>query len=244
MPSNEFISRLKSRIAVSAVGPSTLRSQGAAGVVAAARSGLQRLDLTVFSAVADEEAFRERLEEATLELQSRFPEPARSWGGPRKALNIFLRDAVCNIDLSSHLGLCGLRPWLEVPLDRYVAEGLQTEQEGADLPQWRGIKHLCREVSAQYQGVASTVAKRKQIQRVDLDVFYWRADAALPEDEKAVLLEFLERVRQRIVAGDQPAVIRHELVAQGFDVQVVEKIITIFAPWTAGEHGLAVCGGS
>jgi len=61
-----------------------------------------------------------------------------------------------------------------VPLDSHVAAGLRAEPEGKQLVRWPRIKHLGAEVSGQYQGVASAVAKRRGVTRVDLDVFYWR----------------------------------------------------------------------
>ena len=177
MPTKEFISHLKNRTAKVAIGAATLRGQGAPGVIAAARKGLQDIDLATF-AVRGEEAFVERLDSATLALEARFPEGGRSWGGARKAVNIFLRDAVYNTDLSAHFGLRAIRPWLEVPLDSQIAKGLRSEPEGEELPQWPGVKHLQSEDNARFQCVASAVARRKRVQRVDLDVFYFRADPA------------------------------------------------------------------
>src|SRR5947209_5911902 len=129
MPPPEFIDRLKNRLATAAVGASTLRRQGAAGVVDAAREGLRHLDLHGYT-VSDEAAFLTRLDADTESLRGRFPEGTRTWGGARKALNIFLRDDLYNIDLSDHYKLQHLRPWLEVPLDSHVAAGLRAEPEG------------------------------------------------------------------------------------------------------------------
>ncbi|MEX2119394.1 MAG: hypothetical protein WD847_07355 [Pirellulales bacterium] len=172
---NDFIDCLKNRVAKLAIGASTLRNQGAGGVVAAARRGLNRIDLPTF-AVSNEAAFIGRLDAVTGALQSKFPKGGRSWGGARKAVNIFLRDVVYSTDLSDHFDLHGIRAWLEVPLDSQIAKALRAEREGAGLPRWPRIKHLRPEISALYQRVASKVAKRQGIKRVDLDVFYWRAE--------------------------------------------------------------------
>jgi hypothetical protein len=39
-----------------------------------------------------------------------------------------------------------------------------------------GVRDLRPEISKKYRAVASAVAKRYGVYRVDLDVFYWRAD--------------------------------------------------------------------
>jgi putative zinc finger/helix-turn-helix YgiT family protein len=181
-----FIDRLKGRCAKLAIGPSTLRGKGTRGVAAAARLGLATIDLATLAA-EDRAAFRARLREITKSLKLNLPKSGRAWGRARKAVNIFLRDVVYNADLCNRYGLCNIREWLEVPLDSQVAEGLLSEPEGASLPRWPGVKHLRPEVSKMYQAVASAVAKRYGVSRVDLDVFYWRAakDAfrgASPED--------------------------------------------------------------
>jgi hypothetical protein len=188
MSTAAFLDRLKDRCAELAVGPSTLRRQGASGVVDAARRGLRKIDLLTF-AVADESAFRARLDEATAALQvvldSVFPEEGRNidarWGGARKVLNIFLRDVIYNADLIAHFNLHHVRPWLEVPLDSYVAAGLKGEPEGMRLPRWPGVKYLRREASDQYQTVASAVAERRGVTRIDLDVFYFREEGVAPD---------------------------------------------------------------
>jgi hypothetical protein len=83
---------------------------------------------------------------------------------------------VYNADLRDHYELRRTRPWLEVPLDSHIAKGLRAEQpEGAALPRWPGVKYLTPKVSTVFQKVASAVAKRRGVCRVDLDAHYWRA---------------------------------------------------------------------
>ncbi len=161
------------RTAELAIGTSTLRNQGAPGVVSAAREFLKELDLDLFR-VRNRDSFHARLSAATRRLKGRLPKRARNWGAARKALNIFLRDALYNHYLRSRHGLERLEEWLEVPLDRDVATALRRETQGASLPRWKTIKRLTPKISRRYQAVAQVVARRKGTQRVHLDLYYWR----------------------------------------------------------------------
>lgn len=156
-----------------AIGASTLRNQGAPGVVLAARLFLKELNLDSFR-TSTEQQFRARLNTATKRLRDRLPRKARNWGAARKAINIFLRDALYNHYLRSRYRLDHIEGWLEVPLDRNVAMGLCAEPEGDSLPRWKTIKELTSKPSRQYQAVADKVAQRKRTQRVHLDLYYWR----------------------------------------------------------------------
>lgn len=141
------------------------------GTVAAAHSYLEQLDLRVFS-TGSATGFRRALDGKTDSLARRLPE--RRWGIARKCLNIFLRDAAYNRFLCRAYNLDRIEPWLEVPLDRQVAEGLKREAGRGFLPRWRAIKTLDPEVSRRYQDFAARVAKGKGIHRVHLDLLYWR----------------------------------------------------------------------
>lgn len=172
----QFLRTMQNRIAETAVGPSALRNQGAPGVVGVARNFFKELDLGRF-AVASERVFIQRLNAATANLCKRFPRGARNWGAARKALNLFLRDALYNTFLSKHYHLGRLEAWLEIPLDRDVAAGLYSDSHGDRLPKWIGFKHLKPEVSKIYQQAAKLVAKKQHIERVHLDLTYWRSKA-------------------------------------------------------------------
>jgi hypothetical protein len=175
-----FLDTLRFRLAETAVGPSALRKQGAPGVIAAARFFLKGLDLRTF-VETDGAAFLSRLDAATVSLQEGLPAGTRHWGAARKALNLFLRDAVYCWDLADHYGLQAIRGWLEVPLDRYVAAGLLGYPElSKGLPRWPGIKYLTPEQSREFQQTASVVAGKENLARVDLDVLFWRATALQP----------------------------------------------------------------
>lgn len=118
----DFLRILHNRTAEAAVGPSALRNQGASGVIRVVREYFKRLDLRTFS-VSDERDFMQRLDAASDALRERFPKGARNWGAARKALNLFLRDAFYGTFLSKHYHLEKIEPWLEIPLDQYVAAG-------------------------------------------------------------------------------------------------------------------------
>ena len=174
----DFIAWLQRRTAEAAIGASALRNQGAPGVIAAARISLAEIDLRAFGR-ASKAKFLALLDRSTSGVLASFPQGAEeSWGGARKAVNLFLRDAVYNKDLSDFYKLDRIRWWLEVPLDKHVAAGLLGETEGRGLPKWGQIKRLTPERSREFQAAAALVAARKRLARVDLDVYYWR-----PRDE-------------------------------------------------------------
>ncbi|HOO51823.1 MAG TPA: hypothetical protein PLK94_11100 [Alphaproteobacteria bacterium] len=171
--SNKTIEYLRRRTAELAIGNSTLRNQGAPGVAKAARAFLSQLDLKSFS-VSSEEKFVDALDRATEKLVQVLPYGARNWGTARKALNIFLRDCLYNQFLCTHFAISQVHPWLEVPLDSYVAKGLRGTFEGNCLPKWTTITGLEHEPSDQYQKVAGKVAEKIGCNRVDLDIYLWR----------------------------------------------------------------------
>ncbi len=180
MERSEFIETLRFRLAEVAIGPSALRNQGAPGVIAAARRFLKGLDLGSF-VVDDESSFLAKLDAATYGLQKRLPEKAQHWGGARKALNLFLRDALYCSDLADYFKLKLIRNWLEIPLDSYTVRGLRRyRQLEHELPRWTGIKRLTPGASEKYQRAASEMANEKKVARVDLDVIFWRAELLQP----------------------------------------------------------------
>jgi hypothetical protein len=172
----DFLRTIHNRIAEAAVGPSALRNQGASGVVRTAREYFKRLNLKTF-AVSKERDFLRKLDAATDDLRNKFPKGAKHWGAARKALNLFLRDALYSTFLSKQYHLEKIEPWLEIPLDQYVAAGLHRDYLGEDLPKWDGIKRLTPENSMAFQSAARLLAQEKGIARIHLDLYYWRAKA-------------------------------------------------------------------
>lgn len=171
-----LIDRLQVRAAMLSIGRSTLRSQGAAGMVSEARRFLRKVDLKVFS-VGTCEQFMGELDNQTTLLADQFPDGGRgNWGAARKSLNIFLRDVIYCRPLCDYYRLEALEPWLEVPLDSNVHKGLVADSAN-DVVCWPGVKALTAAVSSQLQSTASDVARSLSVARVHLDVRYWRQDA-------------------------------------------------------------------
>ena len=162
-PPNEMI---QCREAFAAILPSTVRNQGAPGVVRAARIFLSQMDLRPFG-TKKQDAFADILEKKTEAFQKALPKQARSWGLARKALNIFLRNCLYNHDLRTKFQLDRAEQFFELPLDSFVAKALRA-QDG-NLPSWRGIKYLIRRDSARFQKDASRLAQSEGYARVHLD---------------------------------------------------------------------------
>lgn len=158
-----------------AIGRSTLRSQGAPGMVECARDFLRRLDLRALAKI-DAGSFDAFLDRQTLKLARSFPDGGNgNWGAARKSLNIFLRDVLYCRLLCDHFDLAHLEPSLEVPLDSHVYLGLSSDTDDPEsLPPWSGVKHLTPETSRELQNIAASVARSLGVPRVHLDVRYWR----------------------------------------------------------------------
>lgn len=173
----DFLRLVQRRIGNTSVGPSTARGMGPAGTIASARSFLQSLDLGTLAATS-ESVFIKNLDAKTLELKRSLPYGARNWGSARKFLNIFLRGCLYNRYLSEHYGLTSIEPWLELPLDSHVADALHERDEAGILPKWRTVIRLTPQESAKYQSFASEVAAKEGIQRIHLDLIFWRPEQA------------------------------------------------------------------
>ena len=174
-----FLRAIEHKIADGAIGPSVLRGQGVPGMARAAQEYLRTLPLTPFG-VRDETRFRQSLDDATRELQARFPRGARRWGAARKALNIFLRESLYNTYLITAYQLDRAESQLELPLDSFVASGLRELDETRSLPRWPLLKGLNPETSDAYQDVATALATKRKIARVHLDLELWLARRTRP----------------------------------------------------------------
>jgi hypothetical protein len=172
MNDTQFIKTIQKYVAITAIGPSALRGQGAPRVVACARDYLTMLDLRRF-AVADAACFAGTLDEVTEELRVSLPTKARHWGAARKTGNLFLRDSFYNIYLNRHFSLDRLEELLEIPLDSVVSAQLHKLTKARTLPRWLGLKGLTPAASAVFQTFASQIAKEKEIARVHLDADLW-----------------------------------------------------------------------
>ena len=168
----EFLEMVQRKVATNSVGPSTVRGQGAPGLVRIAHEHLVSVDLRRF-ALARPAAFQGRLDTETSSLLRKFPPAGRSWGAARKCINLFLRDCLYNVYLSEQYGLARAERLLEIPLDSLTAGELRRLDSARSLPRWRGLKHLEARDSAAFQAFALGVANQQGIARVHLDGFLW-----------------------------------------------------------------------
>ena len=183
------IKEFRERLANITIGPTTLRNQGAPGVVAVARSFLKNLDLERFVIINQSDFFRE-LDAQTNILCKKFPVDALSWGAARKAINLFLAEAYYHRFVSEAYNLDLIEHFLEVPLDSQVGNALTKEadkQEEKDFPRWPGLKHLKPETSKRYQDFAYRVAEAEGYARVYLDVIIWRPESSASEGNVSAL---------------------------------------------------------
>ncbi len=172
---------LHRRVAQTCIGASSMRNQGAPGVVEAARNYLEHeVELGAFViAMAAEQAYRRFLDRHTQRMVARLPKGGRSWGAARKGLNLFFRDVCYNTMLAHTLGLPrsaraldkAMR-WMEVPLDKDVAMALR--RECGELPPWPSIRKLDPGTSAVYQAAAKGLAMDYGVSRIQLDLIFWR----------------------------------------------------------------------
>lgn len=170
--SDSFYTDMQRYIAVTTVGPSTLRNQGAPGVIEAAQRFLSQLEIHIL-AVKDEKTFLAALDITTEELRRSLPRGSQHWGAARKALNLFLRDICYNRFLSPKFSLAVLEPWMEIPLDSLVAAALKKHIGKGRLPAWPGLTRVKPLVSLLFQHVARQWADAEGISRVQLDMRIW-----------------------------------------------------------------------
>lgn len=174
-PPVPLIQAIQRRVAVVAISASTVRGQGAPGVVKAVSDFLAQLSLRPFG-VSQLSQFRRALNAATDGLVRALPTKARSWGLARKCLNIFLHDAYYNAYLVDEFDLARAEPFYEVPLDGVVARSLRRRAGRGVLPQWPGVKHLTPQLSEVFQTSAQSCAEAMGISRVHLDTYLWVED--------------------------------------------------------------------
>lgn len=171
-----FIVMLRRRIASAAIGASTIRRMGPKGTARRARKFLSGVRLIRFG-VESKRKFDNELNRVTKALMRSLPSGARHWRVARKLLNIFLRDAAYNRFLNRYFDLRRVERWMEVPLDSHVGKQLRASSSDKHLPRWKTVIGLTPTESAKFQRVATAVARRQGVTRVDLDVYYWRGPA-------------------------------------------------------------------
>lgn len=171
MNKTEFIKTMQEKVAVSAIGPSALRGQGK-GVLYSTQRVLQNINLLKLP-VDKQTDFYAWLDKQTAKILKAMPINNNPWGAARKALNLFLRDALYNRYLCKAYGIEKVEHWLEIPLDSAVAKGLINKDTERVLPSWPRLKHLVKNDSDEYQRFAKRLAAEKGIARVHLDITLW-----------------------------------------------------------------------
>lgn len=166
-----FIRIMQQKVAVSAVGLSSVRGQGK-GVLSATQNFLSCISLARIPK-SNEKRFCIWLARHTEHLLDRLPVKKRPWGTARKVINLFLRDALYNKYLNRRFGLQAIERWLEVPLDSIVARALKQQGSRGELPSWPGLKNLTPQVSDKFQVFALQLARQKGLARVHLDIYLW-----------------------------------------------------------------------
>ncbi len=170
----EYLRLLQHRTAYLSIGKSSLRNQGAPGVIAVSREYLQNMELKKLAKISSEKSFKKYLDEHTNNLKKSFPQKAnKNWGAARKAINLFLRDCLYNSYLCDKYKISDLEKLFEVPLDSYVAKEIY-RLHSKEVPRWKSIKSLTPEISAKYQTAAAKTSTKEKVSRVHLDIKYWR----------------------------------------------------------------------
>jgi len=171
------ISEYCRRVANTTIGATTLRKQGAAGVVAAARAFVAGIDLSTVGGCLTADAFAAHLDFLTDDLVKALPAAGSSFGAARKAINLYLAEAYYHQFVCRAYGLDRVAPWMEVPLDSQTASFLAAaaSSSGDATLVWPGIKWLTPADSARYQAVAAQYVARRGDGwlRVHVDVIAW-----------------------------------------------------------------------
>lgn len=168
----DFLALIRERIAQTAVGASAMRGQGK-GVVHIVRKHLGKVDLGRF-AVRTRLRFEAALDDETEKLRRKLPSGSKRFGTARKAMNLFLRDALYSNYISDHFGLDLGSEWFELPLDSFSVRGIREYPLALEVPKWTAIKRLRRRESREFQVVALNIARNEGLRRVDLDLLFWR----------------------------------------------------------------------
>ena len=170
----DFLKRLQRFVVNVAVSASSLRNQGAEGVVDAARCFLIDLDLLPLKTIELSD-FPKWLDDRTSDLVQHLPEGAQNWGAARKVMNILTTQSFLNGRLANAYCLERLGYVMETPLDNMAAAKLRKWPGGKQrLPKFPGICVLTPALSEIYQRFALEVSHETGIPRACLDVILWR----------------------------------------------------------------------
>ena len=167
----DLLRAIQHHTARAAIGSSSMRGAGSAGVVRSARVFLAEMPLRPFG-TSSEAKFRAHLDRATDDLKRALPKGAQHWGLARKGLNIFLRDCLYTTYLCEAYNLARAEYFFEVPLDSISGAHL-VRKSRKTLSRWKTVRGLNAKTSAEYQVVATKLAAKKGFARVHLDAVWW-----------------------------------------------------------------------
>lgn len=160
-----FETTLKENLTKRAVGTSALRNQMRTGGIRAVHDFLCELGPRELRALRNRKALLVWLDMRTDQMERQVgASHSLQWGSVRKALNLWLRDMVCNHHFRSAYGLDRPEPWLEVLLDSHTAAFIRQEV-GAALPRWTTIVA----VTPDFSSSATCPAEYAQLYRETLN---------------------------------------------------------------------------
>jgi len=161
MTTSKFDKLLKRYVIHAGIDMTVLRGKPCPpGTMQSAHNFLYDLDLSEFR---DPSTFRRLLDEKTETLRRSFPATGQFWGRARKCMNIFLRNSTYSYYLRERYTLSDVEPFLEIPLDSQVAEGLACDAKNYKIgppPKWDAIIRLTAETNDRWQALASEIAQR------------------------------------------------------------------------------------
>lgn len=121
-------------VANTAIPASVFRAKGSTGATKAAIEFLAGLDLR---AIPRSGALTQFLDAETCKLCRALPRDHQPWGTARKALNVFLRDALYNTYLNAEYGLAEIESKFETPIDSHIAVALHAKSSQKLPHGWR-----------------------------------------------------------------------------------------------------------
>jgi hypothetical protein len=172
-PDADLLGKIKEFVAYDAVGVTAVRGQRPRTRDAVLKF-LNRMEIAQIPRT--KVAFKRWLDQQTMLLAKKLPDPAKPWGVARKALNLYLRACCYNHYLRGQYCLGDIETLLEVPVDSKVAGGLREANTWMLLPSWKGLKGLEPRANEAFQECAVVLSKRMGLPaRVFLDHFLFLA---------------------------------------------------------------------
>lgn len=168
----DHIDLLRRFLAVESIPANALRNQGK-GVPQAIQRGVARIDIRSM-ATRNLHEYTAWLDTQTEIILQQIRAHGRPWGTVRKAINLFMRACICNHYVREEYGLVRIETFAELPMDSIVAGALKRDGGRGQLPQWPGLKNLNLSIHALFQGAASRMAERLNLNpRFLLDNHLW-----------------------------------------------------------------------